>query len=351
MPPRKGKKKADDDGAVAITTPTTGSDPNAFKLDTRPVQPVVPTDDPAAKIQHLDAAVEKAKIGIGRMNVLKLNNALTFGVYNDRQEKSSEINKMVTSFEIHGIQAFSEINALPIIIQRSRLSPDQTFDGDWNQRETLMKSYLDDETTYSKRLKQLEDLKVHTDAHVEEHAMVRNQLAEVKGRISNDGEWGVILYDHELILDAWIPTTCVHAGASAQQIIGLFFGHMSQEKLNTIVNHSIGGMSTSGVGNGTPGVQKTFQGPGGGTATDCHCVWGAHYIIMTATACTMPPHTSGTLRLPTPQHTHHLNDPTHKWHSETATPQHTHHISIPPKNDPTPQWHSETAIHSATIHY
>ncbi|KAG1717316.1 hypothetical protein EDB19DRAFT_1840415 [Suillus lakei] len=214
MPPRKGKKKADAND---------------------PIPSVVPTDELAAKIQCLDVALAKARIGIGKINILKLENRLTFGVYNDRPEKTTEINKMLTSFESHGIQAFTEVNALPIIIHRSRLSPDQTFDANWNQPETLInvcitdakeivlasgqhrvaalkkmyQSYLDEFITYSQHLKQLEDLATHTDMHFEDHAAIQDRMVKVKGHIDHDGEWGVILYDEELILDARVPTTCV----------------------------------------------------------------------------------------------------------------------------------------------
>ncbi|KAG1726755.1 hypothetical protein EDB19DRAFT_1833326 [Suillus lakei] len=200
MPPRKGKKKADAND---------------------PIPSVVPTDELAAKIQCLDVALAKARIGIGKINILKLENRLTFGVYNDRPEKTTEINKMLTSFESHGIQAFTEVNALPIIIHRSRLSPDQTFDANWNQPETLInvritdaeeivlasgqhrvaalkkmyQSYLDEFITYSQHLKQLEDLATHTDMHFEDHAAIQDRMVKVKGHIDHDGEWGVILYD------------------------------------------------------------------------------------------------------------------------------------------------------------
>ncbi|KAG2348659.1 hypothetical protein BDR05DRAFT_996032 [Suillus weaverae] len=190
----KVKRKAKAKDAVA---PATASDLNALQFNMHPVKPVVPTDadDPAARIRQLDAAIETAKIGIGKINLLKIVNALTFGVYNDRAEKTSEVNKMVTSFETHGIQAFTEINALPMMIQRSRLSPDQMFDGDWNKRDSLTevgfndteaivmasgqhrvaalrkmhKSYLDDEITLSKRLNQLRNLKA-TEELLQEHA-------------------------------------------------------------------------------------------------------------------------------------------------------------------------------------
>ncbi|KAG1717541.1 hypothetical protein EDB19DRAFT_1922612 [Suillus lakei] len=232
MPPRKGKKKADANDPIP---PATTSNLNTGDLYARLAQSVVPTDELAAKIQCLDVALAKARIGIGKINILKLENRLTFGVYNDRPEKMTKINKMLTSFESHGIQAFTEVNALPIIIHRSRLSPDQTFDANWNQPETLInvritdakeivlasgqhrvaalkkmyQSYLDEFITYSQHLKQLEDLATHTDMHFEDHAAIQDRMVKVKGHIDHDGEWGVILYDE--------GSHHVCAGASAQQ--------------------------------------------------------------------------------------------------------------------------------------
>ncbi|KAG2337835.1 hypothetical protein BDR05DRAFT_952349 [Suillus weaverae] len=58
----------------------------------------------------------------------------------------------------------------------------------------MHKSYLDDEITLSKRLNQLRNLKA-TEELLQEHAAVQNELAKVKGLISHNGEWGVILYD------------------------------------------------------------------------------------------------------------------------------------------------------------
>ncbi|KAG1718820.1 hypothetical protein EDB19DRAFT_1919959 [Suillus lakei] len=223
MPPRKGKKKADANDPIP---PATTSNLNTGDLYARLAQSVVPTDELAAKIQCLDVALAKARIGIGKINILKLENRLTFGVYNDRPEKTTEINKMLTSFESHGIQAFTEVNALPIIIHRSRLSPDQTFDANWNQPETLInvritdaeeivlasgqhrvaalkkmyQSYLDEFITYSQHLKQLEDLATHTDMHFEDHAAIQDRMVKVKGHIDHDGEWGVILYDEDVLL-------------------------------------------------------------------------------------------------------------------------------------------------------
>ncbi|KAG2138022.1 hypothetical protein DEU56DRAFT_912648 [Suillus clintonianus] len=222
MPPRKEKKKQASDAIAPATVLVS----NSVKLDTRPVQPAELTDDHALKIEQLNAALLPAKIGIGKINNLKLENKLIFGVYNDRPENTSEINKMVTSFEFNGIQAFSEPNALPIIIDRLRLSSDQMFDGEWDQRNTLMQvefsdtepivlasgqhrvaalrklqiSYLDEDSSLSKRLKELENLKEPTKDDAEEHSAVRKKLATVKGHINIVGEWGVILYDQDILL-------------------------------------------------------------------------------------------------------------------------------------------------------
>ncbi|KAG0697259.1 hypothetical protein DFH29DRAFT_1003872 [Suillus ampliporus] len=226
MAPRKGKKKADSDSEEHEEHEDGSQETNMFRFDTRPVEAEVPVDELATKVKRLDAALAKARIGIGKMNILELQNTLKFGVYNDRAQKTSEVNKMMSSFEKHGMQAYTDGNALPIIIQRSRLSPGQTFEGDWNDPETLTEVQLEDsepivlasgqhrvaalkkiyntfveeEATQTKRLKRLQGLQTVTDEHVEEHAVLRERIAKVLGHIGVLGQWGVILYDEEMIL-------------------------------------------------------------------------------------------------------------------------------------------------------
>ncbi|KAG1762375.1 hypothetical protein EDD22DRAFT_847143 [Suillus occidentalis] len=93
--------------------------------------------DPAARAIALDAKLEEAKLGIGKINVIKIANKLTFGRYNDRPVKESEVNKMITSYEKHGMQWTKRENSLAIVIEPARLAPDQDLEGAWNASDTL----------------------------------------------------------------------------------------------------------------------------------------------------------------------------------------------------------------------
>ncbi|KAG1727413.1 hypothetical protein EDB19DRAFT_1833110 [Suillus lakei] len=97
MPPWKGKGKQN-------TAESSTMESNAFRLDTRPVEAKVNNNNQAAKIQCLDAALEKVKIGIGKLDLLQMENKIVFGTYNDHLKKSMEVNKMLTSFENNGLQ-------------------------------------------------------------------------------------------------------------------------------------------------------------------------------------------------------------------------------------------------------
>ncbi|KAG1765966.1 hypothetical protein EV702DRAFT_1050825 [Suillus placidus] len=215
MAPRtaKGKQKED-------TT-----DKNAFKLDMRPVQAKIYGDEQAAKIQQLDAGLEKAKIGIGKINLLEIENKPIFGTYNDRPQKSTEVNKMLTSFEKNGIQSCKEVNTLAIVIEASRIRPNQQLNGSWSNVETLEnvkftdnnpiilasgqhryaalkkmeETYREDEKAIEKRLVRLQDLATKSDEDVEEHIELRNVLSEIKGQLCGMGVWGVTLYDKDMI--------------------------------------------------------------------------------------------------------------------------------------------------------
>jgi hypothetical protein len=70
------------------------------------VQATSVNDDLARRNHQLDTDLAKAKIGIGKINILDIENKLQFGTYNDRAQNSSEVNKMITSFEKHGRQLY-----------------------------------------------------------------------------------------------------------------------------------------------------------------------------------------------------------------------------------------------------
>ncbi|KAG2050858.1 hypothetical protein BDR06DRAFT_1010815 [Suillus hirtellus] len=221
MAPRKGKKKAtndEDNDKVASTS-------NTFKLNTRPVQATLTKDDVALEKERRDAAVEAAKIGMGKINILTIANMLKFGTYNDRLKNNTHVNKMIASFEKNGIQWGTQTNALPIVIERSRIAPGQTLEGSWTDSTTLKdvkftdheplifasgqhrvaalkkytKRYTDEAEEIQARLTHLEGKGPITKEEAEEHEDARIRLGDVKGHLNRLGNWGVVLYDKEIL--------------------------------------------------------------------------------------------------------------------------------------------------------
>ncbi|KAG2344209.1 hypothetical protein BDR05DRAFT_947607 [Suillus weaverae] len=184
------------------------------RLDVRAVTAKVPKDDLAMQIQQLDAALKAAKIVISKINILQLENVLQFGTYNSCPKKTSEVNKMITSFEKHGIQAFKDMNTLLVMIERMLISPNENLEGSWNQSDKLthvkfedmepiilalgqhqvaelkkmMNTLLEDNIVMSKWIKHLEGMNVISDEGVEEYVELHKHLTEVKGKLSMLGQ-------------------------------------------------------------------------------------------------------------------------------------------------------------------
>ncbi|KAG1748543.1 hypothetical protein EDB19DRAFT_1825597 [Suillus lakei] len=232
MPPCKGKGKKNDaesggliKGTNQLTKSTTET--NAFKLDMHPVEAKVNKDDQVAKIQHLDAALKQAKIGIGKLELLQMDNKIVFGTYNDCPKKLTEVNKMLSSFKNNGVQWSKVGNTLAVIIDCSCVVPDEGLDGDWNapmelvhvkfldtnpivftsgqHRYAALKKmaelYLEEHKTIEKRLTQLQDMKRISDDAIDEHKQLRELLMGMKGNLANISMWGVTLYNKGLSLD------------------------------------------------------------------------------------------------------------------------------------------------------
>jgi len=185
------------------------------------VQATSVNDDLARRNHQLDTDLAKAKIGIGKINILDIENKLQFGTYNDRAQNSSEVNKMITSFEKHGRQWYKESNALAIVIEPSRLRDGQDLTGNWSEPESLKdvkfgdrkplicasgqhrvaalrkmaKAFVDEQTVLLKRIERIEGVKEHSDDSVLEHQDLRTRLAVVKGELEDLGHWSVVLYN------------------------------------------------------------------------------------------------------------------------------------------------------------
>ncbi|KAJ8581915.1 hypothetical protein M405DRAFT_868274 [Rhizopogon salebrosus TDB-379] len=190
-------------------------------MDSREVAAKAPVVDPAKDATRLDKAVENARIGIGFINVLTLSNELVFGKYNERREKGTETNKMVTSFEMHGILSLKEDTALRMIVKPSRLSSEQTYKGQWTMEQTLQeidfsdteglvlasgqhriaalrkmnKNAVDHLSALEDRNSKLLDMASPEEDVVDEQKELLEEIAEAKGKLGMLGKWGVILYD------------------------------------------------------------------------------------------------------------------------------------------------------------
>ncbi|KAG2353680.1 hypothetical protein BDR07DRAFT_1382927 [Suillus spraguei] len=252
---RKGKKKAADPVRVLMRTGCITynghiKETTSVMLDTRPVKAMQPENDMAAENRRLEAALEKAQLGIGKINLLHIGNPLKFGTYNDRPLKPSEVNKMLTSFEKFGIQSFDPRNALAIVIEPTRLSPNQTLTGTWTDPDTIKrvkfedgaplimasgqhrvaalqkgaKKSLESEKSFSGRIAALEKVTKPTMEQGEEHDLLKKQLALLKGRLETEGEWGVILYDKGPIKD-WISMGPIENGLLKRHLIDIIEGN------------------------------------------------------------------------------------------------------------------------------
>jgi hypothetical protein len=95
-----------------------------LKLNKPRVEASVDMADPAARTIALDAKLEAAKLGIGKINILQFVNRLEFGRYNNRPLKESEVNKMIMLYEKHRMQWTKSENSLAIVIKPTCLVPE-----------------------------------------------------------------------------------------------------------------------------------------------------------------------------------------------------------------------------------
>ncbi|KAG1717388.1 hypothetical protein EDB19DRAFT_1918386 [Suillus lakei] len=196
-------------------------------MDTRPVMPTttVPSDKLARQTQQMDKAIRTAQIGAGKLNILKIANKLKFGTYNERPQKSTEVNKMITSFEMNGRQWFKEENALAIVIKSNRIRNLEDLQGEWDDADDLNEvkfvdedvllmasgqhrvaalrkmgeGYIGEKTALEKRSTRLAQSANPSEDDVEEHDAIRARLAVVLGELETLGTWSVKLYNQDVI--------------------------------------------------------------------------------------------------------------------------------------------------------
>ncbi|KAG2147970.1 hypothetical protein DEU56DRAFT_753232 [Suillus clintonianus] len=141
-----GKWKNDDTNAKESQGPTSAH------FNTRPVQADEANNELAAQIQHLDAAIAKTKIRIGKT-------------------LSGDWNNPETIDEVH----FKDKNQLYLC--------------------QLYNSQASEWEAYKKCMKLLEQVRTVTDGNVDKYKEVQEHLEKVIGQINSFSQWSVILYD------------------------------------------------------------------------------------------------------------------------------------------------------------
>ena len=74
-------------------------------MDKRPVEANAPTNDPAQATQKMDMQLAKCRLGVAYIDIVKIQNPLLFGKYNNRPQVEREVNKLIASFKKEGILA------------------------------------------------------------------------------------------------------------------------------------------------------------------------------------------------------------------------------------------------------
>ncbi|KAG1729401.1 hypothetical protein EDB19DRAFT_1832442 [Suillus lakei] len=176
---------------------------------------------------HLWQAIRTTQIGVGKLNILKIANKLKFGTYNEQPQKSTEVNKMITSFEMNGHQWFKEENALAIIIKSNQICNIEDLQGEWDDADDLNEvefvdedvllmvsgqhqvaaprkmgeGYVAEKTVLEKRSIRLAESANPSEDNIEEHDTIRARLAVVLGELETLGTWSVKLYNQVAQLD------------------------------------------------------------------------------------------------------------------------------------------------------
>jgi hypothetical protein len=113
-------------------------------MDKRPVEANAPTNDPAQATQKMDMQLAKCRLGVAYIDILKIQNPLVFGKYNDRPQVEREVNKLITSFKKEGILTMREDTAIPIMLSRTRLGSDLHLALNFNDDDEVPQLQLKD---------------------------------------------------------------------------------------------------------------------------------------------------------------------------------------------------------------
>ncbi|KAG1727323.1 hypothetical protein EDB19DRAFT_1914266 [Suillus lakei] len=195
------------------------------KMDKRPVEANAPTNDLAQATHKMDMQLAKCRLGVAYIDIVKIQNPLLFGKYNDRPQLEREVNKLIASFKKEGILAMREDTAIPIMLSSTRLKSGLHLALNFNEEEVpqlqlkdahdivvasgqhrvaalkkYSKNVMDEVASIEKRRHKIDEMKNLTEEHVAEYNRLRNELGELQGALILMGKWGVIVYDEDAVL-------------------------------------------------------------------------------------------------------------------------------------------------------
>ncbi|KAG2354423.1 hypothetical protein BDR07DRAFT_1494637 [Suillus spraguei] len=194
------------------------------KMDKRPVEANAPTNDPAQATRKMDAQLAKCRLGVAYIDILKIQNTLLFGKYNDRPEVEKEVNKLFTSFKKEGVLAMREDTAIPIILSNTRLKSGLRLALNFNEEEVpqlqlkdthaivvasgqhrvaalkkYSKNVMDEIASIEKRRHKIDEMRNPTGEHITEYNRLRMELGELQGALILMAKWGVIVYSEDAV--------------------------------------------------------------------------------------------------------------------------------------------------------
>ncbi|KAG2045766.1 hypothetical protein BDR06DRAFT_351950 [Suillus hirtellus] len=196
------------------------------KMDKRPVKANTPTNDPAQATQRMDRQLAKCRLGVAYIDILKIQDTLLFGKYNDRPQVDKEVNKLLASFKKEGILAMREDTAIPIIVSSTRLKSGFQFALNFNEEEEVpqlqlkdahtivvasgqhrvaalkkySKNVMDEIASIEKRRHKINEMNKPTEEHIAEYNRLRSELGELQGALVLMGKWGIIVYNEDALL-------------------------------------------------------------------------------------------------------------------------------------------------------
>ena len=188
----------------------------------------------ASEQEHIDLEKQllSAFIGYARYDVLGNKSKLTFHRWNDRKVHATQLNALITSFKVDGVNRFNASNAIPVVISKKHVV-NGTYGDDGNAMEELLELKLTEDAEkmiaakkaviyvasgqhriaaleqYQNFLEKLKSESVKARERLEKRAVgevddmeieVENEIEkpkrdEIDGSLAFKGQWLVAIYD------------------------------------------------------------------------------------------------------------------------------------------------------------